>query len=129
MLPPAFGKLHPRFGTPYVSILLLGIGSAVLLVISQLGETFRGAYQITVDLTVVSLFVPFVYLFAAAWKFKQRIPAICGMFVSAVAIVFSFLPTEDIKSVPLFESKLIGGCALLYILARWCYSHYRLKAT
>jgi amino acid transporter len=125
MLPPAFAKLHPKFGTPYVSILLLGIGAAVLLVISQLGETFRGAYQVTVDLTVISLFIPFLYLFAAAWKFGRRYSAVCGLFVSCIAIVFSFLPTSDIRSVALFEFKLVGGCILLYVLARWCFLHYR----
>jgi amino acid transporter len=129
MLPKYFAKLHPRFGTPYISILLLGVGAAILLIVSQLGETFRGAYQVTVDLTVISLFVPFLYLFAAAWKFGQRIPAVCGLLVSVIAIVFSFLPTSDIQSVPLFETKLVGGCVLLFILARWCYLHYRLKAT
>jgi len=128
MLPPAFAKLHPKYGTPFLSILFLGAGSAVLLVISQLGETFRGAYQFTVDLTVVSLFVPFLYIFAAAWKFGQRIPAICGLFVSTVAIVFSFLPTPDIRSVFWFETKLIGGCVLLFVLARVCYRHYRFHA-
>jgi len=128
MLPPSFAKLHPKYGTPYISILLLGIGAAVLLVISQMGETFRGAYQVSVDFSVISLFVPFLYLFAAAWKFGQRVPAICGLFVSVLAIAFSFLPTQDVKSVVLFETKLVGGCILLYVLARWCYSHYRLKA-
>jgi len=129
MLPPAFAKLHPKFGTPYISILVLGVGAAILLVISQLGETFRGAYQVTVDLTVISLFVPFLYLFAAAWKFGQRYSAVCGLLVSSIAIAFSFLPTADIKSVTLFEFKLVGGCILLYVLARWCYLHYRLKST
>jgi amino acid transporter len=125
LLPPVFAKLHPRYGTPWVSILFLGFGSALLLVISQLGETFRGAYQFTVDLTVVSLFVPFLYIFAAAWKFGQRIAAFCGFAVSAIAIAFSFLPTPDIHSVFWFEMKLGGGCALLFITARICYRHYR----
>ncbi|HMF79583.1 MAG TPA: APC family permease [Bryobacteraceae bacterium] len=128
MLPPAFAKLHPRYGTPYISILLLGAGAALLLIVSQLGETFRGAYQVTVDLTVVSLFIPFLYMFAAAWKFGQKFPALCGFFVSCVAIAFSFLPTSDIKWVWWFEAKLLGGCILLFILARFCYRHYRLKA-
>jgi amino acid transporter len=127
MLPPAFARLHPKYGTPVFSILFLGAGSAALLVISQLGETFRGAYQFTVDLTVVSLFVPFLYIFAAAWKFGQRLPAICGFLVSCLAIAFSFLPTPDIRSVFWFESKLVGGCILLFVLARWCYLHYRLS--
>jgi amino acid transporter len=125
LLPPAFAKLHPKYGTPYVSILLLGAGAAVLLLISQFGETFRGAYQVTVDLTVISLFIPFVYMFAAAWKFGQKLAAFCGLFVSAIAIVFSFLPTGDVRSVWLFEAKLIGGCVLLFLLARLCYQHYR----
>jgi len=125
LLPPAFAKLHPKYATPHISILLLGAGAALLLVVSQLGETFRGAYQLTVDFSVISLFIPFVYMFAAAWKFGQRLAAFCGLFVSAIAIVFSFLPTADVRSVWWFEAKLLGGCLLLFLLARLCYEHYR----
>ena len=125
LLPPAFAKLHVRYGTPYFSILFLGVGAAVLLLISQLGETFRSAYQVTVDLTVISLFIPFLYIFAAAWKFGQRLAAACGLGVSLIAIVFSFLPTGDVKLVWAFELKLIGGCALLFAIARWLYVRYR----
>lgn len=115
LLPPGFARLHPKYGTPSLSILALGGGAALLLIISQLGETFRGAYQFTVDLTVISLFVPFVYIFAAAWKFGQKISAVCGLFVSCLAIAFSFLPTPDIRSVFWFETKLLGGCVLLFV--------------
>jgi amino acid transporter len=127
LLPSAFAKLHSKYGTPYISILVLGAGAGALLLISQLGETFRGAYQVTVDLTVISLFIPFVYMFAAAWKFGHRLSAACGLLVSGVAIIFSFLPTSDVRSVWLFEGKLLGGCTLLFALARWCYLHYRPK--
>jgi amino acid transporter len=113
LLPPAFAKLHPKYGTPYVSILFLGIATAVLIFISQVGETFRGAYQLAVDMSVITLFIPFLYLFGAAWRFGQKIPALCGFFVSAIAIAFSFLPTADVKSTWWFEVKLLGGCVLL----------------
>jgi glutamate:GABA antiporter len=128
LLPPSFAKLHPKYATPHISILLLGAGAALLLLISQLGETFRGAYQLTVDFSVISLFIPFVYMFATAWKFGQRLAAFCGLFVSGIAIVFSFLPTADVRSVWLFEAKLLGGCLLLLLLARLCYQHYRPRA-
>lgn len=125
MLPPAFGKLHPRWRTPYISILLLGAGAALLLVLSQVGETFRAAYQFSVDMSVITLFIPFLYMFASAWKFGHRVAAVSGFFVSLIAIVFSFLPTDDVRSVWLFEAKLIGGCLLMLLLARLCYLRYR----
>ncbi len=125
MLPRSFAKLHPRFGTPYVSILFLGFGTAVLLVVTQLGESFRAAYQITVDMTVITLFIPFLYIFAAAWKFGQRVAAVSGLIVSILAIILSLVPTADVKSVWWFETKLIGGCLLLYVLGWVCFRHYR----
>ena len=128
LLPQAFAKLHPKYGTPSLSILFLGGAAAVLLFISQLGETFRGAYQIAVDMSVITLFIPFLYIFAAAWKFGQRLPAFFAFFVSIIAITFSFLPTADVRSVWWFEAKLLGGCILLFAVARLLYSHYRAKA-
>ncbi len=128
LMPPAFAKLHPRYGTPHLSILFLGAGAAVLLIISQLGETFRAAYQITVDITVITLFIPFLYIFCAAWKFGQRLASACGLFVSVIAIVLSFVPTADVRSTFWFETKLLGGCIGLYLLAWFSYRHYRTEA-
>ena len=128
LLPPVFGKLHPRYGTPHVSILFLGIATAVLILISQVGETFRGAYQLAVDMSVITLFIPFLYIFGAAWKFGQKIPALSGFLVSVIAIIFSFLPTADVRSAWWFEVKLLGGCILLFVVARLFYVHYRAKS-
>jgi amino acid transporter len=128
LLPQAFARLHPRYGTPYLSILILGIGSAVLLLVSQMGETFRAAYQTTIDLSVITLFIPFLYIFAAAWKFGQRLSGAVGLAVSGLAIVFSFIPTADVSSVWRFELKLIGGCVLLLALAHLFYRRYRTLA-
>ena len=125
LLPPVFAKLHPRYKTPYVSILILGVGAGVLLAISQLGETFRAAYQVTVDLTVITLFIPFLYIFASAWKFGQRLSAALGLGVSALAIAVSFVPTEDVRSVWAFELKLVGGCVILFVIARYFFIRYR----
>lgn len=127
LLPSAFAKVHPRYKTPHISVLFLSIGAGVLLLLSQLGETLRGAYQITVDMTVISLFIPFLYIFGAAWKFGQRLAAASGLCVSAIAIAFSFLPTADIQSVWGFELKLVGGCVLLFVAARLLFRHYHRK--
>jgi amino acid transporter len=128
LLPPVFARLHPRYGTPYLSILLIGAGSAVLLIASQFGESFRAAYQKLVDLTVITQLIPFVYIFGAAWKSGLRLCAVSGATVSIVAIAFSFVPTSDVRSVPLFEGELIGCTIAMVLIARWLYLRYRAVA-
>src|SRR6202142_2565236 len=43
-LPAAFGKIHPRWKTPYISILVQAGISGVILVVAQINENTRGAY-------------------------------------------------------------------------------------
>lgn len=117
-LPPAFAKLHPRWGTPHVSILMQGVLSSVLLLLMQLGETLRAAYQILVDLTVIATFLPFVYIFASGFKFGKRIAGVAGLAITLLAIVLSAVPPSGVSSVWIFELKVVGGAALL-ALAAW----------
>src|SRR5262249_52969414 len=70
-LPSAFAKLHPRWGTPHVSILSQAVLASILLLVAQMGESLRSAYQILVDMTVISALIPFVYIFSAGFKFGQ----------------------------------------------------------
>jgi amino acid transporter len=125
MLPRSFARLHPRFATPHISVLFLGIATAALLIVSELGESFRAAYQLMVDMTVVTLFIPFLYVFAAAFKFGKKVAAISGLIVSVLAIALSFVPPEDVQSIWGFELKLGGGCVLLLVAAWLCFRHYR----
>jgi amino acid transporter len=71
-LPKAFGKIHPRWGTPYVSILVQAVVSALVLRVSQINETTRGAYQVLIDAAIILYFIPFLYMFAAAIKLAGR---------------------------------------------------------
>src|SRR5947207_7223816 len=59
-LPPAFGKIHPRWKTPYISMLVQAILSALVLLLSQINETTRGAYQVVIDITIILYFIPFL---------------------------------------------------------------------
>src|ERR1700747_2888906 len=71
-LPRAFGKIHPRWKTPYVSMLVQAILSGFVLLLSQINETTRGAYQTVIDITIILYFIPFLYMFAAAIKLVGR---------------------------------------------------------
>src|SRR5436305_2115586 len=50
-LPPAFGKLHPRWGTPYVALLVQAVLAYAFVFIGQAGTTVRGAYDALVSMS------------------------------------------------------------------------------
>ena len=112
-LPPAFAKLHPRWATPYISILYQPAASIVLLAPTQAGETMTAAYQILVDMTVISTFLPYLYIFGAGWKFGQRLAPALGLAISPAAIGLSIVPPPEVRSWKVFEAKVMGGCLLL----------------
>ena len=118
LLPSAFARVHPRWGTPYVSILTFGAVASFLLLIFQLGDSLRAAYQEMVSLMVITGFLPYLYIFASAWKAGKRISAISGTAITVLAILCSLVPTEAIGNVWLFEGKLAAG-TIAVIASAW----------
>jgi glutamate:GABA antiporter len=128
-LPEAFGKIHSRWKTPYVSILVQAIVSGAILLVSQINETTRGAYQFLVDAAIILYFIPFLYMFAAAIKLFARrdrvenksavlIPggkagvwmiSSVGFVVVLIGIIVSLVPPGDSSDKLGFELKLVGG--------------------
>ena len=127
-LPKAFGKIHPKWRTPYISILIQAVLSALVLLLSQINETTRGAYQVVIDITIILYFIPFLYMFAAAIKLSSRpdratnphavlVPGgkagvwIASGLASAVtllSIVVSVFPPGDSSNRLLFVIKVVG---------------------
>ncbi len=71
-LPAAFGKIHPRWRTPWISILVQAVLSGAILLVSQISDSMRGAYQFLVDAAIILYFIPFLYMFAAVIKLASR---------------------------------------------------------
>jgi amino acid transporter len=127
-LPRAFGKIHPRWRTPHVSIVVQAVASALVLLLSQINESTRGAYQVVIDITIILYFIPFLYMFAAAVKLAGRperranlhailIPGgkvgvwftcILGFSVTLLSIVVSIFPPGDSSNRRLFLIKVVG---------------------
>ncbi len=120
-LPASFARIHPRWKTPYVAILSQAIACTLFLLAMQLGENLRTGYQLLVDMTVITYFIPFLYLFAAAARHGSRWSAAAGLAVTLASIGFSLVPPEGVQSVWKFEAKLIIGCALLVATARMAF--------
>jgi glutamate:GABA antiporter len=141
-LPAAFGRIHPRWKTPYVSILVQAAISAAILLGSQINETTQGAYQKLIDAGIILYFIPFLYMFAAVIKLANRkdreanpyavlvpggIPGvwICGglgFVVVFIGILLSFVPPGDSSNKLGFQLTLLAGTAtsvLLGLILYW----------
>jgi glutamate:GABA antiporter len=135
-LPAAFGKIHPRWRTPYISILVQAVLSCAILLISQINETTRGAYQFLVDATIILYFIPFLYMFAAAIRLYSRedrnenkdavlipggktgvwIVSSTGFLIVLVGIFVSLVPPGDSADKLGFELKLVGGTVAAIVI-------------
>ena len=118
LLPKAFAKVHPRWGTPHLSILALGTVASFLLVVFQIGDTMSAAYDGLVALMVITGFLPYLYVFWSAWKAGKRVSALSGWLVVVLALVCSVAPTGAITNVWLFEGK-IAVVTLAVIASAW----------
>ncbi|HKW56172.1 MAG TPA: APC family permease [Candidatus Acidoferrum sp.] len=141
-MPAAFGKIHPKWKTPYVSILVQAVASAAVLLLSQVKEeSMRGAYQILVDAAIILYFIPFLYMYAAAIKLAGRkdrrenphailipggkagvwIAGGLGFLAVLCGIAFSLIPPGEESNKVLFEEKLIGGTLATIALGLFLY--------
>jgi amino acid transporter len=141
-LPAAFGRLHPRWNTPYVALLVQAAFAFVFVFIGQAGTSVRGAYDAFVSMGVISYFIPFLYMFAALWRLQAepagprvlRVPggpivakllATLGFIVTRAAIILACVPANDDPNKMLAVIKIVGGSvvlvaagALIYLLGK-----------
>jgi amino acid transporter len=115
VLPAAFARVHPRWRTPYVALLVQG-GVATLFVVAGLwGATVRDAYLALVDMTIVLFFIPYLYLFAAYLRLERRRTALAraagwaGLGAVLLSIGLAFVPAADVAHPVAFEAKVVGG--------------------
>jgi glutamate:GABA antiporter len=141
-LPSAFGKIHGKWKTPYISILVQAGLSCMILLLSQIrSHTVQEAYQILVDATIILYFIPFMYMFAAVLKLARRkdraenpqamlVPGgkvglwacgISGFVVVVVGIVVSLVPPGDAANKASFEARLVGGTLISILIGLGLY--------
>jgi amino acid transporter len=126
-LPEAFGRIHPRWGTPYVSLLVQAVAATLFLLMAQLGESVRAGYQIMVDMMLIVTFVPFIYIFCAGFRFASRMAAMSGLAVTLIAIVFAALPPDGTVSTAIFEAKVVGGSVFFAVLGWIVFKRYEAR--
>jgi amino acid transporter len=115
VLPAAFGKVHPRWRTPHVALLVQGGVATLFVVAGLIGASVRDAYLTLVDTTIVLFFIPYLYLFGAYLRLRRRctvgsaLAGWLGLGSVALSIALAFIPAADVTNKVGFEVKLVGG--------------------
>ncbi len=129
-LPPVFGRLHPRWGTPYVALILQALCGVLFVFLGQTGTSVKGAYDVLVSLGVITYFLPYLFLFAALFRLQRepadagviRVPggrpvalllAVTGFTTALLTIVLSFVPSPEDTNPLLAIIKVSGGTVVL----------------
>ena len=124
-LPPSFGKLHSRWGTPYVSLIVQMLAGILFVFLGQAGTNVKGAYDVLVSMGIITYFIPYLYLFASMFKIQKepagpdvnRVPGgkLIAKFVASVGfattlftIALSLLPQPDETNKVLAVIKIVG---------------------
>lgn len=117
-LPSALGKTHPKWGTPYVSLLVQAVLSTIFILISLLGSTVGEAYGLLLKSSVVLQLIPFLYLFAGLLKLGQKKAlAVVGFAATVFGILFVFVPSSNVNNVWQFELEILLSSAIMLGLA------------
>lgn len=137
-LPPVFGSLHPRWRTPWFSLLLQTVLGIVFAFLGQAGTSVKGAYDVLVAMSVITYFIPYLYLFAAMFKLQSdpagpdvirvpggkqiaRLVAVVGFMTTAFTIVLSVVPQPDEPNKLLAVEKIVGSTALVILVGMLIY--------
>ena len=129
-LPAAFGRLHPKYNSPYVSLMSQAGIAAVFIFLGQAGTTVKGAYDVLVSMSIISYFIPYLLMFASMIRLQGepagpeviRVPggrrvaiglAALGFTTTVVTIGLALIPAEDDPNKLLAVSKTAGLTLLL----------------
>ncbi len=122
-LPSGLGKIHPKFDTPYVALIVQGVMTTLFLLMSFVGSSVEQAYKLLLSLAVVLQLVPFLYMYGAIILIAARsamphghysrptlwLAGVSGFITTAIGMGVAFVPPSD-QPTWLFETKMALGC-------------------
>jgi len=139
-LPAAFGRIHPRYHSPYVSLVVQAGIAAIFIFLGQAGTTVKGAYDVLVSMSIISYFIPYLFMFASLVRLQRepagpeviRVPGgrkvavaagTIGFATTVISIALALIPAEDDPNKLLAVSKSAGLTLLLVaagaLVYRW----------
>ena len=125
--------------TPHVALLVQAVISAVFVMLGQAGTSVRGAYDVLVSMSIITYFVPFLFMFAALIKVQGEpagagrharagriagavILGALGFVTTSIAIVLACVPAADEPNKPLAVVKIVGLSVVLLAIGAGVYA-------
>ena len=144
-LPPVFGALHRRWRTPWMALLVQAVIGVIFIFLGQAGTSVKGAYDVMAAMTVITYFIPYLYVFAAMFKLQSepvgaevirvpggrpvaRVIAVVGFITTTLTILLSCIPQPDEANKPLAVLKVVGGSIVLLAIGAWLYWNGKKRA-
>ncbi len=137
-LPRSFARIHPRFGSPANAIWMQTLLVAALVILGQSGTSVRGAYNVLIEMMVVTSMVPFLLMFGATIKLSAGPPvqgtsriwggrpvlvliALVGLLATTGSMVIAFVPPPEEQQPMMAILKVGGMTAVLLLVGAWLY--------
>ena len=137
-MPQWLGRVHPRYATPYMALIVHASVSMLLCLMNLAGAGVQEAFQTMLSLAVVLQLVPFLYMFAAllklAWSesasrghYRRGVLTLAGasgLATTLLGIALVFFPAQQVTSLWLYEVKMFGGTLFFVGLAAFFFFVY-----
>ncbi|MBI3676307.1 MAG: APC family permease [Proteobacteria bacterium] len=137
-LPPIFARRNPKTGAPIPAILLQAALMLVMVVLSQAGTNVAAAYDFMVAMSVLTVTIPYIFMFAVYWKCASAAPmpgawtppggartslvlAALGQIATLVATVCTLVPSSS-EAHPLAAFlKIVLAAAVMFAVGLLLY--------
>jgi amino acid transporter len=142
-MPAAMGRVHPKYSTPHVALIVQGLVSLVLIVLNfTLSGGVQEAFQKMLSAAVVLQLIPFIYVFAALVKFAWSgssaesrygrgtlmFAGVAGLVTTTLAIIVAFFPAKQITSLWRYEVTMFAiTLGFIALAVFFFYGYSRLK--
>lgn len=144
-LPRAFGKVHPKWGTPYIALLVQAGFTVLFIVMAQwAGETAERAYNILIKLSTITYFIPYLYLFLCFLVLQREPPGegvikapggraggygagSIGFLVTLGAIVLACIPEKGEQNPTMFFVAIFGTVGVNLLVGLLLYAGGKLR--
>ncbi len=137
--PRLFTRLHGRWRTPYVALLVQGGAASALFLVSVFltvagaRTTVQEAYDILVNMTILVYFVPYLYLFLSLVRLRTQrttdeneihVPggragllllAGAGFAATAISLLLVFVPPVGTANRINYEANVVGQTAAIIV--------------